>query len=200
MSAIARTGGRAVRLGLVAVLAVTPLIAPACGDDEESADPTTTTTPAEPCSEVYVAGDGPAEGPEAIEDRGAPELEACDPADGEMLVVDEIEGSGAEVAPGATVTVQYAGVDASTGTEFDSSWSRGEPATFPLDQVIPGWSEGMVGMKEGGRRTLVIPPDLGYGDSGPAPGDYLVFTVDLVSAGAPGESTTSTVPASESGG
>lgn len=200
MSVSARRGGRAVRLGLVAVLAVTPLVAAGCGDEEESADPTTTTTPAEPCSEVYVAGDGPAEGPEAIEDRGAPQLEACDPADGEMLVVDEIEGTGAEVVPGATVTVQYAGVDASTGTEFDSSWSRGTPATFPLDQVITGWSDGMVGMKEGGRRTLVIPPDLGYGNGGPAPGEYLVFTVDLVSASAAEESPAATVPAAESGG
>ena len=200
MSVSARRGGRAVRLGLVAVLAVAPLVAAGCGDEEESADHTTTTAPAEPCSEVYVAGDGPAEGPDAIEDRDAPQLEACDPDGPELLVVDEVEGTGAEVVPGATVTVHYAGVDASTGTEFDSSWSRGTPATFPLDQVITGWSDGMVGMKEGGRRTLVIPPDLGYGNGGPAPGEYLVFTVDLVSVGAPGESTTSTVPASESGG
>ncbi|MEI2700432.1 MAG: FKBP-type peptidyl-prolyl cis-trans isomerase [Microthrixaceae bacterium] len=200
MIANARQGRRVAWVGMVVLLAVTPLLAAACGDDEESADPTTTTTPVEPCAEVYLAGDGPAEGPEAIEDRGAPELEACDPADGEMLVVDEIEGTGAEVAPGATVTVHYAGAGASTGTEFDSTWSRGAPSTFPLDQVIAGWSEGMAGMKEGGRRTLVIPPDLGYGTGGPVPGDYLVFTVDVVSASASEESTVSTIPASESGG
>ena len=91
MIANARQGRRVAWVGMVVLLAVTPLLAAACGDDEESADPTTTTTPVEPCAEVYLAGDGPAEGPEAIEDRGAPELEACDPADGEMLVVDEIE-------------------------------------------------------------------------------------------------------------
>ncbi len=194
----ARRGGARTVIG--AVLVAMSVVAVGCGDDEVATDPTTTTTAAEPCAEVYQEGDGPAEGPEAIEERGAPELEACDPADGEMLVVDEIQGTGAEVAPGATVTVHYVGVDASTGTEFDSSWSRGQPATFPLDQVIPGWSEGMVGMKEGGRRTLVIPPDLAYGNSGPAPGDYLVFTVDLVSADAATDSTVPTAPASGSGG
>lgn len=187
------------RFAAASLLLLTPLAAAACGDDEASTDPTTTTAPAEPCAEIYKAGDGAVEGPDAVDGRGAPELEACDPEGSEMLVIDQIGGSGAEVAPGATVTVHYAGADAATGTEFDSSWERGEPATFSLDQVIPGWTEGLVGMKEGGRRTLVIPPDLAYGNSGPAPGDYLVFTVDLVSADA-SSAAPSTIPASDAGG
>jgi FKBP-type peptidyl-prolyl cis-trans isomerase len=68
---------------------------------------------------------------------------------------------------------------------FDSSWSRNEPATFPLDQVIPGWTQGLVGMQPGGRRLLVIPPALGYGSNGQgtiAPDETLVFVVDLISA------------------
>ncbi len=100
-----------------------------------------------------------------------------------LVITDDIEGTGAEVQPGDAVTVHYVGVAATSGEEFDSSWERGEPITFGLDQVIQGWGEGLVGMKEGGRRTLVIPAELGYGNSGPAPGDALVFTVDLVSVG-----------------
>ena len=83
------------------------------------------------------------------------------------------------------MTAAYLGVGASTGETFDSSWERGQPATFPLDQVIPGWSEGLVGMKVGGRRELVIPAEQAYGDQPPAgsgikPGETLVFVVDLV--------------------
>jgi peptidylprolyl isomerase len=71
-----------------------------------------------------------------------------------------------------------------TGTIIDSSWSRGAPSTFPLNQVIPGWQQGMPGMKIGGRRELIVPPSLGYGDmgSGPVgPNETLIFVVDLVS-------------------
>lgn len=193
-----------IRVALAALVVASSLLA-ACSGEDDSAEDTTTTTAAagEPCDEVYTAGDGEPEGPDAVESRGEPELVACDPGDADLLVVDEITGTGAEVPEGATVTVHYSGVDASTGTVFDSSWSRGETISFPLDGVIQGWGEGLVGMKEGGRRTLVIPPELAYGDSGPAPGDYLIFTVDLVSVEAPttpdGDSSTSTT-AGTSGG
>jgi peptidylprolyl isomerase len=76
----------------------------------------------------------------------------------------------------------------STGEEFDASWSRGEPLRFRLGvgQVIQGWDQGVQGMKVGGRRKLVIPPDLGYGSRGAAgaikPGETLIFVCDLVSA------------------
>jgi len=120
-----------------------------------------------------------------IESRGKPTVEATDEVQ-ELVVTDDVEGTGAEVKPGDTVTAHYVGVQASDGVEFDSSWSRGEPTQFPLDRVIEGWGTGLVGMKEGGRRTLVIPAAQAYGDSPPpgagiAPGATLVFTVDLVS-------------------
>ena len=104
-----------------------------------------------------------------------------------LVVADVVSGSGDEVAPGATVTVEYCGVGLSSGAAFDSSWARGEPATFPLGGVIAGWQEGIPGMKPGGRRLLVIPADLAYGDapppgSGIAAGESLVFVVDLVAS------------------
>jgi peptidylprolyl isomerase len=72
----------------------------------------------------------------------------------------------------------------STGKIVESSWTSGQPATFPLAQVIPGWQQGMPGMKVGGRRLLVIPPALGYGAAGAGPigpNETLIFVVDLVS-------------------
>jgi peptidylprolyl isomerase len=78
------------------------------------------------------------------------------------------------------------GVSHSTGREFDASWNRGEPFSFPIGggQVIAGWDQGVAGMKVGGRRRLTIPPHLGYGDRGAGgvikPGETLVFVVDLV--------------------
>ena len=96
-----------------------------------------------------------------------------------------VEGSGDEVTAGATVTAHYVGVSASSGAQFDASWDRGAPISFPLDGVIQGWSQGLLGMKVGGRRTLVIPGHLAYGSHPPpgagiAPDETLVFTVDLV--------------------
>ena len=120
----------------------------------------------------------------AVEERGAPDVMVPDPLPTELEITDEVEGSGDEVAAGAGVTVAYTGVSASTGDVFDSSWDRGQPVSFTLDQVIPGWGEGLVGMKIGGRRQLVIPPEQAYGDNPPsddiAPGETLVFVVDLV--------------------
>ncbi len=104
----------------------------------------------------------------------------------ELAVADVYEGSGEAVAAGATVTVNYVGVGQQSGQVFDSSWQRGQPATFPLDGVIQGWSEGLVGMQPGGRRLLIIPAELAYGDAGAgadiAPGETLVFVVDLIEA------------------
>ena len=104
----------------------------------------------------------------------------------ELGVTDIIVGEGDKVPAGATVTAHYVGYGAATGVMFDASWARGEPATFPLDQVILGWQEGLVGMQVGGRRLLVIPGALGYGEnpppgSGIEPGETLIFVVDLVS-------------------
>jgi peptidylprolyl isomerase len=110
--------------------------------------------------------------------------EGAPPAD---LVVEEITvGEGPEAQPGQVATVHYVGVSFSSGKEFDASWNRGQPFSFPLGggQVIAGWDRGVAGMKVGGRRKLVIPPHLGYGDRGAGnvikPGETLVFVVDLV--------------------
>ncbi len=97
---------------------------------------------------------------------------------------DLITGTGPAVAAGDTVTVQYVGVAWSTGKQFDASWNdgSGQPVTFPLSGVIPGWTQGLVGMKVGGRRELVIPPSLAYGASGKGPvgpNETLIFIVDL---------------------
>ena len=97
-----------------------------------------------------------------------------------------LAGDGDEAAPGRTAVVHYVGVAYSSGEEFDASWNRGEPFAFPLGagRVIAGWDQGVVGMKVGGRRRLVIPPELGYGDRGAgsaiAPGETLIFVVDLI--------------------
>ena len=108
------------------------------------------------------------------------------PAD---LVITDLEvGEGAEAKAGSEVTVHYVGVAFSTGEEFDASWNRGEPLEFRLGvgQVISGWDQGVQGMKVGGRRQLVIPAHLAYGDRGAAgaikPGETLIFVCDLVAA------------------
>jgi peptidylprolyl isomerase len=119
-----------------------------------------------------------------IEARGKPQLGATEVVV-DLVVTDEVEGSGDEVTTGATVTAHYVGVSASTGAQFDASWDRGAPISFPLDGVIQGWSQGLLGMKVGGRRTLVIPGHMAYGahpppGAGIAPNETLMFTVDLV--------------------
>lgn len=103
-----------------------------------------------------------------------------------LIVKDIVEGSGAAVQPTDNVTVNYVGIGATTKTQFDASWDAGSTASFPLNGVILGWQEGLVGMKVGGRRLLVIPGDLAYGANAPAgsgiePNETLIFVVDLVS-------------------
>jgi peptidylprolyl isomerase len=102
----------------------------------------------------------------------------------ELMVVDIVKGSGAPAQNGDTLTVDYAGDSWSTGKEFDASWNSGQPfpVTLGQGQVIQGWEQGLQGMKKGGRRLLVIPPDLGYGASGSGdkikPNETLIFVVD----------------------
>ena len=117
-----------------------------------------------------------------------PEIEFPEgPAPAELVIEDITVGDGAEATVGSTVSAHYVGVAHSTGEEFDASWNRGEPLDFRLGvgQVIRGWDEGIVGMKEGGRRRLLIPSDLAYGERGAGavikPGESLIFVVDLVS-------------------
>jgi peptidylprolyl isomerase len=116
-----------------------------------------------------------------------PEIDFPDfPPPDDLVINDVVEGDGAEATSGSAVSVHYVGVAHSTGEEFDASYNRGEPLQFRLGvgQVISGWDTGVQGMKVGGRRQLVIPPHLGYGDRGAGgvikPGETLIFVVDLV--------------------
>lgn len=125
---------------------------------------------------VFVSGD-PGTAPTVTVENGAA------PA-AELGSLDLDPGNGPEATPGATLSVDYCGVGLASGAIFDSSWARGEPATFPLDGLIPGWQQGLPGMKEGGRRLLLIPGSLAYGANPPAgsgiqPDETLAFVIDL---------------------
>jgi peptidylprolyl isomerase len=105
----------------------------------------------------------------------------------ELVVEDIVVGEGEEARSGSKVAVHYVGVAFSTGEEFDASWDRGEPFRFTLGRghVIPGWDQGVAGMRVGGRRRLTIPSAMAYGARGAGavikPHEPLVFVVDLVS-------------------
>ena len=113
-----------------------------------------------------------------------PEIDFIEgPAPTELVITDLVEGTGAEAKPGDTVDVHYVGVEFETGEQFDASWDRGESISFPLAGLIAGWQEGIPGMKVGGRRQLVIPPELAYGPAGGGhrlSGKTLVFVIDLL--------------------
>jgi peptidylprolyl isomerase len=127
---------------------------------------------------------------ESSAEKTKPKVTVPTGAPPEKLEIEELEeGSGAEAKAGDEVTVQYVGVNYKNGKEFDSSWSRNEP--FPLTLgaglVIPGWEQGIEGMKVGGRRELIIPPELAYGEEGRPPSippnETLVFVIDLLEVG-----------------
>lgn len=153
---------------LVALLA-------ACGGDDDPSD-----------SSDAAAGGGDASGVEVSGDLGSKPsitLPGGDPPT-DLKIVDLVEGDGDEAAAGATVTAHYVGVSwLNDGGEFDASWNGGQAIPFSLAQVIPGWTEGIPGMKVGGRRLLIIPPEQAYGANPPSPAiaanDTLVFVVDL---------------------
>lgn len=116
---------------------------------------------------------------------GAPEVPvAVGPPPTQLVSQDLVPGTGATVEAASTVTVDYIGVACSTGKIFDASYGQ-QPATFPLNQVIPGWSQGLPGMKVGGTRLLGIPSDLAYGPNGYppdiAPDEALWFVVSVKS-------------------
>ena len=157
---------------LLAAVAAASLLLGACGDDDSS-ESAEVGEPAQGIDGVTVEGEV-GESATITVDEG---LEVT-----ELVTEDLVVGDGDEVPAGATVTVHYAGV-LLDGTEFDASFG-GQPATFPLANVIPGWTEGIPGMKVGGRRVLVIPSEMAYGAEGfppVIPADApLVFVVDLL--------------------
>ncbi|GAA1481339.1 FKBP-type peptidyl-prolyl cis-trans isomerase [Gordonia sinesedis] len=116
-----------------------------------------------------------------------PEVEFPEgPAPTELEITDLIVGDGQEAQRGDVVDVHYVGVDFESGEEFDSSWDRGQSAHFPLERLIPGWQEGIPGMKVGGRRRLTVPPAQAYGPEGAGhrlSGRTLVFVIDLLGVG-----------------
>jgi peptidylprolyl isomerase len=163
----------------------------ACGDDSSSTDESAATPAATEAPTEAATPAGPTEGDAGVKVSGklGAEPKITVPKGGTApagLVYKDLEvGKGPKAAAGQTVDMQYSGVLFADGTKFDASWDRGgEPFSFSLGagMVIPGWDQGIVGMRKGGRRLLVIPPDLGYGPqgSGPIPPDAtLVFVVDL---------------------
>jgi peptidylprolyl isomerase len=162
----------------------TALMLTACSSSDETSTPT-----ASQSSDSTAALTGTPVNVEVTGEAGSEPVVAITPGDPvtELEVTDVIVGEGDAVQAGATVTAHYVGYGAATGQMFDSSWVRGEPATFPLPNVILGWQEGLVGMQAGGRRLLVIPAELGYGNnpppgSGIEAGETLIFVVDLVSS------------------
>jgi peptidylprolyl isomerase len=162
------------RGALLIIAACFALVFAGCGDDDSSTtsssgDETSAAKPAEPGKE-----------------KTKPQVTVPDGAPPKKLVKNDLEvGTGATAKAGSKVTVQYVGVGYDSKEEFDSSWSRSEPFPFNLGagEVIPGWDQGIEGMKVGGRRELVIPPDLAYGPAGSppviGPNETLIFVVDL---------------------
>jgi len=142
-----------------------------------SAAPSATTTATTATSTPGTPTSGPlSKEPKVVIPKG--------PAPSSLVKIDIIKGTGATVTPSSTVTVNYVGKLYHGGTTFDSSWSRGMPATFPLSGVIPGWTLGLPGMKVGGRRELIIPAKLAYGATGSPPtippNAPLVFVIDAL--------------------
>jgi len=178
----------------VIVLAiVAALIGPLWTSDDDSATSTSSsssTTPTTSAPPTTVAASVKGKPCVATADplpEGAPAVDVQTGPPPTTLVKKDIEvGDGAVVAADAQLTVDYIGVACSTGKIFDSSYSRGEPASFALNEVIAGWTQGITGMKVGGTRLLGIPSDLAYGVDGRAPDiapdEALWFVVHIVNA------------------
>ena len=150
---------------IVGILAISLVLLTGCGEKEVSASadnlPTVTTNQGEAPTISAPSGTPPAT----------------------LVTKDIIVGTGAEALPTSTMTVHYTLMTWSNGALVESSWNGGSPTTCPLSNVIVGWQEGIPGMKVGGRRLLVIPPDIGYGaqGSGPiGPNETLIFVVDAI--------------------
>ena len=176
------------RLSMLLACLLLALFAAACGgddsEDEAAAPQETATATPEPEGRIDASSISKnlSAKPKITKPDGAP------PA--ELVKTDIVKGKGRAARAGDLVSVQYVGNSWSTGTQFDASWDRGgEPFQFPLGagQVIAGWDQGVAGMRPGGRRLLVIPPDLAYGTQSPSPdigpNETLIFVVDLEKIG-----------------
>ncbi len=186
--------------GVVAVIALILLASKCTGSDNTAAD---TTVAEDTIAPVVTTPPNP-----KLAEKPVITVPTT-PKPSKLEVKDLIVGTGPEVAPGDDVVMQYAGSSWSTGKEFDSSWSRGK-TPFPVPNVgqagvIAGWNQGLIGMREGGRRQIIIPPELGYGAAGRPPdiaaNETLIFVVDAekvtknATASAPVATTTNPTPA-----
>lgn len=172
----------------VAALAATALFA-GCGGSSKSS--ITVGNESDTTSVPHVAGEKasaePATTPKSGPLSSKPTITLPkSPAPSKLVVKDLVKGTGPEAKLGQSVTVNYVGVLYKGGKEFDSSWKRGEPATFSLEngKLISGWTQGIPGMRVGGRRELIVPAELAYGKQGQPPtippNAPLVFVVDLL--------------------
>lgn len=158
---------------LLAIAALVAALVAGCGDDDGTASAPTPTATASP-----TATPKPVTKPKVHVPSGK--------APRRLVVRDLRKGTGPVATAGSTVTVHYVGVHFKGGKQFDASWDGGQPFSFALGggQVIAGWDKGIVGMRVGGRRMLIIPPSLGYGPQGNPPvikpNETLVFVVDLL--------------------
>jgi peptidylprolyl isomerase len=162
---------------LLTIAACLALALAGCGDDDSttatSGDETTAAKPTEPAKQE-------------TNEKTKPKVTVPKGAPPKKLVTKDLEvGTGPAAKAGDEVSVQYVGVGYDTKKEFDASWNYGQPFSFPLGAgaVIPGWDQGVEGMKVGGRRELIIPPNLAYGPAGAppsiGPNETLIFVVDL---------------------
>ncbi len=122
----------------------------------------------------------------SLDEKPVVEIPSDQPPSYQLELEDIVEGTGEEAVAGRVVEVHYVGVSWQSGEQFDASWDRGSTFKFGLGkgQVIPGWDQGVAGMKVGGRRRITIPPNLAYGKRGAGgvigPDETLVFVVDLI--------------------
>jgi peptidylprolyl isomerase len=171
-------------LPIVLALVLGAAVAACGGDDSSSGETAATATPTETPAAAPANVDEIAAGitkntkkePKIVTPKGDPPTK--------LVIKDIVKGKGPKAKAGETLTMDYTGYSWSNGQKFDASWDRKQSFPFQLGagMVIPGWDQGMVGMQEGGRRLLIIPPDLGYGPqgSGPiGPNETLIFAVDL---------------------
>jgi peptidylprolyl isomerase len=169
---------RPLALILAAALA---LVAAGCGSSKKNDTTATAASTSQSTSTAAPATAQPRPKPKVKVPSGKPPKK--------LVIKDLIPGTGQAAKAGDPITVNYIGVDYANGKPFDNSYDRGQPFPFQLGggQVIPGWDKGLVGMKVGGRRELIIPPGLAYGPQGQPPvikpNETLVFVVDLLSIG-----------------
>ena len=179
---------------LTTLVALVALVLAGCGDSKPAADTTPTetatveaTATATPTPIIEKVTGDPTAMPEVTPSgKDEPEIAVRQGEPPAKLVIRDLEvGKGAVAERGKALAVDYKGVRWDDGFVFDSTWDGGKPFQFLLggNQVIQGWEKGLAGMHVGGRRELIVPPDLAYGDHGQAsirPNETLVFVVDLL--------------------